>query len=238
VRYTKVSGIGSVTYKLQAWNAAGTKVADVSDTQTLLGTGPYTVTFPTPVAIAAGETWTFSYSTPANNVPVGPSGSAVTNTADVTFIEYRYNFTADTYPNGVTTNACYVEPIFEAVNTWLGSDGDSTDNYLLVNETGVPNVSNNVTDSTSGRQDMYTLTDLVRSGTVIGVCHSTYAAKSDSGSIQFKLVNRRSADNKSGAISPTTAYVGYQYVLENDPETSAAWTVANVNALQSGVEVV
>jgi hypothetical protein len=131
------------------------------------------------------------------------------------------------YPNG-NGNA----------NQWTNDGGNSTSNYTHVNETGVPNISNNVTDSTSGHQDMYTLTDLVRSGTVIGVCHSAYAAKSDSGAIQFKLVNRRSADNKSGAISPTTAYVGYQYVLENDPETSAAWTVANVNALQSGVEVV
>jgi hypothetical protein len=133
------------------------------------------------------------------------------------------------YPNG-NGNA----------NQWLGSDGDSTNNYLLVNETGAPVTTDYVADSVSGHQDMYTLTDLVHTtGTVLGVCHSAYAAKTDAvNARQIKLVNRRAADTKSVALDLTTTYTGYQYALAQDPETGAAWTIANVNSLQSGVEVV
>ena len=87
------------------------------------------------------------------------------------------------YPNG-NGNA----------NQFVGSDGDSTNNYLLVNETGAPVTSSYVADSTSGHQDMYALTDLVTSaGTVLGVCHSAYLAKTDAvNARQAKIVNRRS----------------------------------------------
>ena len=133
------------------------------------------------------------------------------------------------YPNG-NGNA----------NQFVGSDGDSTNNYLLVDESGTPDTTDYVADSTSGHQDMYALTNLVATtGTVLGVCHSGYLAKTDAvNARQVKLVNRRSTDTKSVALTLATTYAGYQYALTLDPETSAAWTITNVNALQSGVEVV
>ena len=132
------------------------------------------------------------------------------------------------YPNG-NGNA----------NAWVGSDGNSTDNYLLVDEAGTPATADYTGSATAGQQDLYTLSNLVRTtGSVLGVCHQSYAAKSDSGAKQFKLVNRRATDNKSGALDLTTSFAPYHYALTNDPETGSAFTLANVNALQSGVEVV
>ena len=124
-----------------------------------------------------------------------------------------------------------------AANQWVGSDGNSVDNYLLVDETGTPVTADYTGSATAGQQDLYTLTDLVRTtGTVKGVCHQAYAAKNDSGAKQFKLVNRRATNTASAAVDLTTTFAPYHYGLDADPE-GGAWTLANVNALQSGVEV-
>lgn len=136
------------------------------------------------------------------------------------------------YPNG-NGNA----------NQFVGSDGDSTNNYLLVDEAaGLSGTADYTTSGTTTEQDMYTLTDLVHTtGTIIGICHASYVAKSDVGTKQYKIVNRRSSDNKTGTLTPDVTPLNYtsgHYVLTLDPETSAAWTIANVNALQSGVEIV
>jgi hypothetical protein len=123
-------------------------------------------------------------------------------------------------------------------NDWIGSDGDSTDNYLLVDE--VPPVTTDyVTASTVGEQDLYTLTDLFHTtGTIVGVCHSVYAAATDAvNPLNVKALNRRSSTTASPASLLTTTYRSHDYALVLDPETAAAWTIADVNSLQSGVEL-
>lgn len=124
------------------------------------------------------------------------------------------------------------------VSQWVGSDGDSVNNYLHVDEVGAPVITDYTASSTVGQQDLYTLTDLVGTGTIAAVCHSAYMLRTDTLTpINVKLVNRRAADTKSAAIPLGTAYRSYDYALTADPETGFAWTIANVNALQSGVEL-
>jgi hypothetical protein len=126
-----------------------------------------------------------------------------------------------------------------AANQWLGSDGDSINNYLLVNEAGAPNTNTYVGSSTVGQQDLYTIGDVARVGAPIkGVCHAAHVAKSDAVAVrQIKLVGRRAVDTKSSTFVLTTTYQTFSFGSVTDPETGAAWTEANVNALQSGVEV-
>jgi hypothetical protein len=152
---------------------------------------------------------------------------------------YLMSGTGDTFLGDIVIETLYPNGNGNA-NQWVGSDADSVNNYLLVDEVGVPDTTDYVADSVSGHQDMYTLTDLVHStGTIVGVCHSAYLAKTDAVNLrQVRIVNRRAADNKTAALTLATTYVAFQYMLPTDPETSAAWTIANVNALQSGVEVV
>jgi hypothetical protein len=124
------------------------------------------------------------------------------------------------------------------VNQWIGSDGNSVDNYALVDEVP-PNVTDWAGSSTAGHQDMYAMTNLAATtASIIAVCHTAHIQKTDSGTRQVKLVNRRAADNKSPARDLTTAFGNVHYMLTTDPETAAPWTIANVNALQSGVETV
>jgi hypothetical protein len=125
-----------------------------------------------------------------------------------------------------------------AANTWVGSDSDSTNNYLLVNETGTPNTANYVQSSTSGNKDLYTLGDLVRTtGTVKGVCHTANLA-TDVGSAQAKIINRTtSTDTLSSAIDINTTYQNYMSAYDTDPE-GGAWSISKVNGMQVGVQVV
>jgi hypothetical protein len=127
-----------------------------------------------------------------------------------------------------------------AVNQWLGSDGNTTDNYLLVDEVGSPSTTDYVADSVPGHQDLYAMGDLVTiNATVLAVEHYVYLRKMDSGAASFKILNRGGGGTitKSAALTPTTSSDTYAYPLLLNPDTGAAWTVAEVNALQSGVEI-
>jgi hypothetical protein len=124
-----------------------------------------------------------------------------------------------------------------AVNQFVGSDGNSTDNYLLVDE--VPPSSTDYTGSpTVGQQDLYTFADLgFTTGTIHAVCPTFYVAKTEVGARTAKPVLRRTTSNVGTGFTLDTAYRTRQAVYTTDPETSAAWTITNVNALQAGVEV-
>ena len=124
-------------------------------------------------------------------------------------------------------------------NQWTGVDGDSTNNYLHVDEVGTPVLTDYVYSSTVGQIDQYAMSDLAHTtGTVVGVCHSAHMINTDAVTPRnVKLVNRRAADTKSSALALSNAWRSYEYALRLDPETAAPWTIANVNALQSGIEL-
>lgn len=124
-----------------------------------------------------------------------------------------------------------------STSQWAGSDGNSTDNYLLVDEAGTPDQGDYVSSNTAGQQDLYTMTDLPAGlGTVRAVYHAAHAIKTDSGSRQLKLAQRGAATNVGPAMPLTTSFVNVGWGLTTNPETGAAFTRAEVNALQSGVE--
>lgn len=120
-----------------------------------------------------------------------------------------------------------------------GSDGDSTNNYQLVNEQPY-NTANYVGSAVSGQRDTYTLADLPATVTsVVGVQNNLIAAKSDAGTISMKPALKIGAGVYYGATrSPNTAYGAYQDVYDKNPATSASWTVSDVNSLEGGMEVV
>lgn len=149
---------------------------------------------------------------------------------------YLMTGTGDSFLGDCTVETLY--PTADVTAGWVGNDGDSVNNYALVDESGLPAIADYVGASASGTKDLYTLSDLVSTtGTVLAVEHHVYAAKTDTGAIQFQIVNNRTTDNLSAAISPTTSYADYAYHLDTDPE-GGAWTIANVNALRAGVKIV
>ena len=134
------------------------------------------------------------------------------------------------YPNG---NGNYSQLV--------GSDGNSTDNYLLVDESPVPSSSDYVGSATVGQKDTYTFEDLpVSVGTIRGVETRVFAAKTDTGTKQIRALVRRSATDANGVdhALADSAYVTFQDMWEQDPHAGpGAWTITNVNGSEFGAEV-
>lgn len=125
---------------------------------------------------------------------------------------------------------------------WVGSDGNSTDNYLLVDEAGVPNTSDYVESGTATEKDSYVFTDLP--GTVVsvkGVAVRAYASKSDVGAqlmrnfVRIGGTDYPSAVDKGPSVTPT--YLGFSDIFDQSPATATDWTPAEVNGAEFGVEV-
>jgi hypothetical protein len=133
------------------------------------------------------------------------------------------------YPNGNGSSSQFV-----------GSDGNSTDNYLLVDEANAPNLADYVEATTSGYKDLYAIQDLVRtSGPILGVQVTDHVKNSDSGAVSARTRIKSGATEAAGdTVAMTTTWKTMRDVWELNPDGSVAWNIAAVNALEAGVEVV
>lgn len=120
-----------------------------------------------------------------------------------------------------------------------GSDGNSTDNYLLVDETTPNDDTDYVESDVVSEKDSYAMGNLsVTPAAIKGVQISATIKKGDSGSRTGKTFFRISGtDYESSAFAPGTSYNTQVYMAENSPATATAWTESEVNALEAGVKV-
>jgi hypothetical protein len=121
---------------------------------------------------------------------------------------------------------------------WVGSDGNSTDNYLLVDESPPNEDTDYVEASTVGDKDTYAYTDLtLASGTVYGVQLLPYARKTDAGSRSIVSVARLSStETDSSDKALLTSYAYLPDIRETKPG-GGAWTISDVNSAEFGVKV-
>jgi len=123
--------------------------------------------------------------------------------------------------------------------------GDQTDftpsagsNYENVDDTcpdddGTYNSSDNI-----GDQDSYALPALPGSETIFGSTSRVTVAKSDAGVKGCKILTRSGGTfYKSDEILPSTTYEIFGKLYQNNPDDSAAWEKADVDAMELGVEV-
>jgi hypothetical protein len=141
---------------------------------------------------------------------------------------------------------CKVNTIYPTGNgdysQLVGSDSDSTNNYLLVNEAGAPVTTGYVESDTVGQRDFYAMGDISipSTATVLGVQVSAYANNPDGGTGRSaKLGVRQSTSETLSTNQPLTAatFLAARGMFTTDPATGAAWTQAGVNSAQAGVEV-
>ncbi len=140
---------------------------------------------------------------------------------------------------------CRVEALFPdgegAVNQFTGSDADTTNNHLHVDETSPDDDTTYVENATAGNQDLYTFGDLSAApGTIFGVQSNIMAKKDDAGSRSAMALTRSGSTIYDGDTNALTegSYEVHRHIDEQDPDTAAAWTEAGVNAAQFGVETV
>jgi len=126
-----------------------------------------------------------------------------------------------------------------ASSQYLGSDGNSTDNYLLTDEDPW-NTTDYVGDSTAGNRDLYEHGDLAIVGTVHCVQEHIYAQKSDGGARSIKTAKRSTGGTVLAGSSQalSTSWTLYSSALDATDADGVDWTVSTVNSHQFGVETV
>lgn len=120
-----------------------------------------------------------------------------------------------------------------------GSDGNSTDNYLLVDESPPNDDTDYVEHATVGNKDTYAVTDMSHTpSSIFGIQVLANAKKDDAGARSLATVTRSGGTDNDGATQAlSTSYVYYAQIRETDPNTSAAWTKTNLNSAEFGVKV-
>ena len=121
---------------------------------------------------------------------------------------------------------------------FVGSDGNSTDNYLLVDETTPNDDTDYVESSTVNDKDTYAYGDLTpTAGTVFGVQVLPYARKTDAGTRTIKSVARLSGTEVDSADK--TLSTSYQYLpdIREAKPGGGAWSISDVNSAEFGVKV-
>lgn len=119
-----------------------------------------------------------------------------------------------------------------------GSDGNSTDNYALVDEIPISS-ADYVGSSTGDQYDTYAMNDLPAGVTNVYACAwNGYLAKSDAGAISAAPVIRSDGTDYTGStLALPTSYATQQVIYATDPATSSAWATSAVDAVEAGMMV-
>jgi hypothetical protein len=114
-----------------------------------------------------------------------------------------------------------------------------TDNYARVNESPVNGDTSYVTANTNDAEDLYTLADLgVTPASITAVQAVVIARKDDAADRGVQTIIHGSTDTGGTVMGLSTSYAAAVDLYEENPETSAAWTESDVNALEAGMKLV
>jgi hypothetical protein len=133
------------------------------------------------------------------------------------------------YPNG---NGNYSQ--------FVGSDGNSTNNFQLVDEAQANDNTDYVERDVVGDKDSYAFENLPSTPDAIkGVQICTIANKQDAGSRTGRMFFRISGtDYESADFTPAEAsYTAFTHLADVSPATSSAWTESEVNGMEAGIKV-
>jgi hypothetical protein len=121
---------------------------------------------------------------------------------------------------------------------WVGSDGNSVDNYLLVDETSPNDDTDYVASSTVNDLDLYTFTDVTpTTGGVKLVVEYLWARKDDAGTRTIAGATREGGTTSVGANQDlSTSYNYYREAWALNPRTAAAWSISEVNGSEFGAK--
>lgn len=123
-----------------------------------------------------------------------------------------------------------------ASSDFLGSDGNSTDNYLLVDETNSSS-TDYVAASAAAKTDLYTMFDVPTTDLPLATQQLTYAAKSDAGTPPvLKPVTKGDGGTvrEETAVTLSTTYQVFASTIRTTDPDGDALTATNVNAMQLG----
>lgn len=121
----------------------------------------------------------------------------------------------------------------------VGTPSTGTAHWSLVDE-GTPNTTDYVSldASSAGNKEMFGMTAVSTTQSILGVRASAHASKSDAADALFCALLKSGATEVTGftAGAMIGANARSSLIAELDPNTGAAWTQANVNAINAGAK--
>lgn len=93
--------------------------------------------------------------------------------------------------------------------------------------------------ATANQIDSFVFDDIpAASGSVFGIQHAIWAKKDAGAARTFAAFQRSGTNDHVGTTqNAATSYAMYLDLKETDPDTSAAWTITNLNAAEFGVKI-
>ncbi len=126
-------------------------------------------------------------------------------------------------------------------NAWDGSDGNSVNNFEMVDDPALNDGATTFVESNVlNAKDQYNYPALTGDvATIAGVQDVIIAERSSGPARSLTNITRSNGVDYSGSANALTAgsYLAYFHMWDQDPDTSAAWLEAAVNAAEFGVEV-
>lgn len=121
---------------------------------------------------------------------------------------------------------------------FVGSDADSVDNYLHVDETTHDSDSTYVESGVGGARDSYKFQDLSTTTEQVRGVMITTVVRNTGVADDFQITTRiDSNDYDSDTITAPAGYEGkLQQILQLSPDTGVNWTAAELNATEFGIE--
>lgn len=125
-----------------------------------------------------------------------------------------------------------------AAKAWTRSAG--SDNYALANEVVIDDDTTYIESGVSTTKDLYDYESVLGLGdSVKGIQINTVCRETDANSFSLITVVKSDVDESDDSAQAigTTSYVTKTRLVETDPHTSNAWTLAGLNAAQFGIKV-
>jgi hypothetical protein len=119
-----------------------------------------------------------------------------------------------------------------------------TDHYKAVMTTNPNPQYSNIQSGTSGHVDTFDMEELVAdlgvpaNAGVIAASLNIYAKEKGAGSQFYPVIRTGGADYRGAEVDMTSGTLEYQCIFEDNPDTVDTWELAEIDALEAGVEVV
>ena len=166
----------------------------------------------------------------------GGGNTAMTRRYDDLYIRTSSSATAETggFLGDVKIKPYY--PNADGTYTAMTCSTGST-HYTLVDETA-PNTTDYVSSSTALTKDSYGFQDASETGSIKAVQLSAYCYKADAGFRGAEVFVKSGATEVFGTSLPLSTTGKYVVkMFEQDPNTAADWSQANLNAAEFGVRI-
>jgi hypothetical protein len=176
----------------------------------------------------------------ANKLQISDQGGSYQNSLRSHLDDFMWFTTAGSAPNTWVGDIRAYQRMPSADGTVALTRLSGTTNVSMVNQAIEDADTTYVSGATAATGDLYTVTATPAGVTgIVAVVTKMMAKKSDSGAKTASVQMKSGATTSLGtAQALSTGYLYASRVNTVDPNTSAAWTLANVNAAQVGPYVV